>query len=149
MSRIWIDADAVPRAVKEVLVRASQRRGVALVFVANAWQHLPLSSRVSLVVVEAGPDVADDHIVEHCEAGDLVVSADVPLAARAVEAGALVLQPHGRLLDADNVGEHLAMRDLKTELRDAGEVTGGPPPFGQAEKQRFANALDRWITARG
>ena len=91
-------------------------------------------------------DKADDHIAEHCGAGDLVVTTDVPLAARAVESGALVLQPHGRLLDADNVQEHLAMRDLKTELRSGGEMTGGPPPFGAAERQRFANGLDRWIT---
>ena len=147
--RVWIDADAVPRAVREILVRASQRRGVHLVFVANRWQQVPASARIRLEVVPAGPDEADDHIVAHCEEGDLVVTADVPLAARAVESGALVLQPHGRLLDADNVQEHLSIRDFKTELRDVGEMTGGPPPFGAAERQRFANGLDRWITAGG
>ncbi len=145
--RVWIDADALPRAVREVLVKASQKRGVQLIFVANRWQNLPASKRISLVVVPAGLDEADDHIAENCRPGDLVVTTDVPLAARAVEGGALVLQPHGRLLDADNVQEHLAIRDLSTELRSGGEMTGGPPPFGTAEKQRFANGLDRWITA--
>jgi uncharacterized protein YaiI (UPF0178 family) len=146
---IWIDADAVPRAVREVLVRASKRRKVELTFVANSWQTVPQSSRVRLVVVEAGPDEADNYIVEHCGAGDLVVSADVPLAARAVEQGAMVLQPHGRILDEENVSEVLSLRDFKTELRDVGETTGGPPPFGTAQKERFANALDRWITRSG
>ena len=145
--RVWIDADAVPRAVREILTRASQKRRVHIVFVANRWQNLPASTRISQVVVPAGLDEADDHIAETCGPGDLVVTADVPLAARAVEAGALVLQPHGRLLDADNVQEHLAIRDLSTELRSGGEITGGPPPFGAIEKQRFANGLDRWITA--
>lgn len=144
--RIWIDADAVPRAVREILERVVQRRPVELVFVANRWQRVPDSPRVQLVVVPSGMDEADHFIAEHCGRNELVVTADVPLAARAVEAGATVLQPHGRLLDADNVQDVLAMRDLKTELRSAGAITGGPPPFGKAERQRFANALDRWIT---
>ncbi len=104
------------------------------------------SPRVSSVQVPRGPDSADDHIAEACEAGDLVITADIPLAARAVEKGAMVIRPRGYVLDEENVQEALSMRDFSTELRDVGVSTSGPPPFGPNDRQRFANALDRWVT---
>jgi uncharacterized protein len=144
---IWVDADACPRAVKEILVRAANKRGVDIVFVANRWMQPPKSPRVRTVTVTAGADVADDHIVEACQPGELVITFDIPLAARAVEKGAVVITPHGTELDATNVGERLSLRDFKEDLRNMGVETGGPSAFGELEKRAFANALDRWITA--
>lgn len=144
--RIWVDADAMPKAVKEVLYRAAQKRRVSVIFVANRYLNLPSSPFLQMIQVRHGADVADDRIVEECGEGDLVISADVPLAARVVEKGAIVLQPHGRTLDAENVGEALSFRDFGDVLRNAGIETGGPPPFSAADKGKFSNALDRWIT---
>ncbi len=143
---IWVDADATPAAVTEILVRASLKREVDVVLVANRWLPQPRSHRVSTVTVAAGADVADDYIAEHCQAGDLVITADIPLAARVVDREAEVITAYGRELDADNVREALSVRDFKEELRDMGVMTGGPPPYGPSQKQAFANALDRWIT---
>ncbi len=143
---IWIDADATPRAVREILVRASRTRDVPVVFVANRWMRKPKARLASTVTVGAGEDVADDHIADHCQEGDLVITADIPLAARAVDAGAKVITPYGRDLDEENVRYALSMRDFKEDLRDAGIDSGGPPPFGESQKRDFANALDRWIT---
>jgi len=146
--RIWVDADATPRPGKEVLFKASERRGVAVVLVANSWLPHPSGGNVRFVQVEQGPDEADHYIAEHAQAGDLVITADIPLAARVVPNGAAVIQPHGRELDLESINEALALRDFKESLRDSGAITGGPPPFGAKQKQRFANALDRWISAR-
>jgi uncharacterized protein len=146
MTKIWIDADAAPRAVKDVLIRASQRRKVSIVFVANRNLSVPVSSRLEMIAVAAGADVADDYIAENCDNGDLVVSADVPLAARVVERGGTVLQPRGRVLDHDNIDEALSIRNFGDSLRSSGVETGGPPPFKPEDKQKFSNALDRWLT---
>ena len=143
---IWVDADALPRAVREVLLRAAQRRKISIVLVANRWIEKPKSNWVSTVQVPPGADVADDHIAENCTSEDLVITADVPLAARAVENGSTVITPYGRPLDADNVREALSIRDFHEDLRSSGVMTKGPPPFGQKEVQLFSNALDRWIT---
>ncbi|MBA2664272.1 MAG: YaiI/YqxD family protein [Bradymonadaceae bacterium] len=142
---IWVDADALPRAVKEILVKASIRRQIDVVLVANRWLEKPKARQVTTVLVTAGADVADDHIAEHCQPGDLVITADIPLAARAVEAGAEVVTPYGRVLDEQNVREALSIRDFQDDLRSTGVMTGGPAPFGNAERQAFANALDRWL----
>jgi len=142
---IWIDADAAPGPVREIVFRASERKGVAVVLVANRPQRVPKSALVTCVTVAAGMDVADDHIVAHVTPGDLVITADVPLAAEAVDKGATVLDPRGEQLDAANVQQRLRMRDFMTDLRAGGVMTGGPPPYGQRERQRFANALDRWL----
>ncbi len=147
--RVWLDADAAPGAVKEILVRASLKRDVEMVFVANHWIPQPKSFRISVVTVSSGADVADDYIAERCEEGDLVITADIPLAARAVDRGAFVVTPHGRELDEATVREALSIRDFNEELREVGVMTGGPPPYGPQQKQAFANALDRWITRRG
>ncbi len=146
---IWVDADAMPRAAKDILIRASQRRKVPVIMVANRYVDNQGAALVSSIQVSQGPDVADDYIVENCGPGDLVISADLPLASRAVEQGAIVLQPRGRILDEDNVDELRSLRDASEELRSGGVITGGPPPFDGAAKQRFANALDRWITMNG
>ncbi len=146
---IWIDADATPRPVNEMLIRASHKRKVALCFVANRYLAGLTGPMVSVIKVEAGADKADDYIAEHCTSGDLVVSADIPLAARVIHKGALILQPRGRVLDEDSIDEALSLRDFKESLRSGGVETGGPPPFGPKEKARFANGLDRYLTMNG
>jgi uncharacterized protein YaiI (UPF0178 family) len=145
---IWVDADAAPNACKEILVRASRKRDFDVVLVANRWLEKPKAARVTVQTVGMGEDVADDYIVEQCQEGDLVVTFDIPLAARAVEEGALVITPHGKELDESNVRERLSRRNFAHELRSAGIDTGGPSAFGASQKQAFANALDRWLTAR-
>lgn len=149
MPKIWVDADAAPRVIKEVLIKASQRRGIKIVFIANSWFQLPRSDKLKWIQVAAGADVADDYIVSHCEAADLIITADIPLAARVIEKGALALRPRGGLLDAGNIAQKLSIRDFSTELRDMGINTGGAPPFDAKAKQRFSNALDRWLTTNG
>lgn len=148
-STVWVDADATPKPVKEVLFRASERRAVPLILVANSWMRLPNMGDITFVQVGSGPDVADDYIAEHAQRGDLVITADIPLAARVVPQGVAVIQPHGRELDQRSIDEALALRDFKESLRDAGQMTGGPPPYNPKHKQLFSNALDRWITRRG
>ena len=147
-AKIWVDADATPRPVKDVLFKASDRRGVDLVLVANSWFRHPRSTAIRFVQVDQGPDEADNYIAEHAESGDLVITADIPLASRVVPKGVAVIQPHGRELDQSSIDEALALRDFKESLRDGGTITGGPPPFGPKQKQRFSNALDRWISKR-
>ena len=144
--RVWVDADAAPKAVREVLYRAAENRQVRVVLVANRPQVFPRSRFISSVQVSAGMDVADDHIVARCAPGDLVITADVPLAAEAVEKGAVVIDPRGELLDVRNVKQRLAIRDMLTEARASGVETGGPPPYSKVDLQRFSNALDRQLT---
>ena len=142
--KIWIDADACPRDVKEVVFRAADRTSISVVLVANKAMHvLSRSGLVSMVQVKGGPDVADDHIVNASAAGDLAITADIPLAARLVEKNVHVIDPRGETYDQDNVRERLSVRDFMAEVRDAGVVTGGPSAFSPRDKQRFAAALDR------
>ena len=145
MPTVYIDADATPRACKEVLFRASERRGLPLVLVANRWGKVPRSTRIRMVVVEQGFDVADEWIAAECQDGDLVITNDIPLAAQVIEKGAHVIRPRGEELTAANVRQQLAMRDFLDELRGGGVMGGGPPPYGPKDRQRFSNALDRWI----
>jgi uncharacterized protein YaiI (UPF0178 family) len=144
--RIWIDADACPRAVKDIIFRASERRSIAVSVVANKAMHVPASELITMVQVAGGPDVADDHLAEHAEPGDITITADIPLAARLVEREAVVLTPRGEELDEENVAERLSVRDFMTDLRDTGVMTGGPKAFGEKEKRQFANALDRALS---
>lgn len=144
--KIWIDADACPRIVKEIVFRASSRLHIPVVLVANkglAKYHAPL---VTSVVVPEGADAADDYIAHHATANDLVITADIPLAARIVAGGGIALDPRGELYTEENVGEKVAYRDLMHELRGAGLVAGGPAQIGLADRQRFASALDRTLT---
>ncbi len=146
---IWVDADACPRAVKEILFRAAQRTGVSMTLVANQPMPTPPGQLIRAVQVSGGFDVADDWIVERTSPGDLVITADIPLAAQVVEKGALALNPRGELYTEDNVRQRLAMRDLMAELRDAGEVRGGPPALSARDRQAFANSLDRVLAKAG
>ncbi len=143
--RLWVDADACPNTVKEILYRAAERTALELVLVANQPLRVPRAHNVRLVQVAAGFDGADKRIVAEVASGDLVVTADVPLAAAVVERGATALNPRGELYTADNVRERLAMRNLMDELRGAGQLTGGPKPIDARDRQAFANALDRFL----
>lgn len=144
--QIWVDADACPRAIREILYRAAERVRVVVTLVANRPPACPRSPYIRTMQVPAGFDEADRRIVEILEPGDLVITADVPLAAAAVEKGALVLGPRGEELTEDNVHERLATRDLLDQLRSEGLETSGPAAFGRADQQTFANALDRLLT---
>jgi len=144
---IWVDADACPRPVKEILFRASGRKNVPLTLVANKPQPIPPSPLIRCLVVGSGFDVADRTIVEKLEAGDLVVSADIPLAAHAIAKGAQVLDPRGQLLGPENIGERLSVRNFLDELRGSGVETGGPAVFGPKDRQAFANQLDRILAS--
>ena len=144
--QIFVDADAFPRALKEILFRAVERVRVPLILVANQTMRLPDSDLISIRIVADGPDMADDSIVDWLEPGDLVVTADVPLADRIVEKGGYALDPRGDFYTEANVKQRLATRNLMDELRGTGLVTGGPPTFNQKDAQSFANQLDRFLT---
>lgn len=143
---IWIDGDGAPRACKDIVFKAGLRTGATVVVVANRGQQVPRLTTITAVVVEGGLDVADDYIAEHCQPGDLVITSDIPLAARIIEARGTVIQFRGEELDAANVRQRLAVRDFMDDLRGSGVLTGGPSAYGPKDKQRFANALDRWLT---
>lgn len=145
--QIWVDADACPVVIKEILYRAGQRWSRHVTLVANQMLRTPPSPWLRAVQVARGFDVADDYIVQHASPGDLVITADIPLAAQVLERGALVLTPRGERLDANSIGERLAIRDMMDELRSTGVDTGGPPPFSQADRREFANALDRLMAS--
>lgn len=146
---IWVDADACPGAIREILFRAAARTGTRVTLVANQPLRVPQSRFVRFRRVGAGFDVADDAIVAWLAPGDLVVTADIPLAAEAIAKGALALSPRGELFTTENVRARLNVRDFLDTLRASGADTGGPPPMSQAERQRFANHLDRWLARRG
>ena len=145
--RLWIDADACPREVKELVFRAAERFAVPTVLVANSSLSIPRLAQVSTVRVPKGLDVADAHIVREAAKGDVAVTADVPLAAALVRKGVEVIDPRGEIYSPDNIEERLAMRDLMQELRDSGVATKGPKTFDARARQQFANALDRVLTA--
>jgi uncharacterized protein len=145
--KLWIDADAAPREVKEIVFRAARRLQMETVQVANRWLEAPPNHPfVRTVLVAGGPDVADRHIADNAAPGDVVVTADIPLAAHLVEKEILVIDPRGEEYTTENVGERLAVRDLMDGLRGAGMETGGPRPYGPRDKQAFAAALDRVLT---
>jgi uncharacterized protein YaiI (UPF0178 family) len=145
--KIWVDADACPVVVKEILYRAADRTGVELTLVANQPLNTPSSPNINSVQVPQGFDVADDEIVKRCEAGDLVITSDIPLAAEVVEKGAHALSPRGELHTKENIGARLNMRDFLDTMRSSGvEMSGGPAAFSQRDKQDFANNLDRLLT---
>ncbi|MEE8574662.1 MAG: YaiI/YqxD family protein [Thermodesulfobacteriota bacterium] len=146
--KIWIDADACPRAIKEIVFKASLRLRIPVCLVANSYMAVPKGPLFSLIQVEKGADIADLHIVENINADDLVITADIPLAALVVEKGATAINPRGELYTEENTGERLSMRDFMKNLRDSGVDTGGPPPFGPKDKERFANSINRFLTNR-
>ncbi len=146
--KIYVDADAAPKGVKEILYRVAERKGTEIVFVANRFLMLPRIASLKLVQVEAGFDVADGKIVELCGAGDIVVTADIPLAAQAIEKGAAALNPRGELYTADNIGPILERRNFMDSLRGGliDENGGGPPAFSARDREAFANQLDKLMT---
>jgi uncharacterized protein YaiI (UPF0178 family) len=144
--KIWIDADACPRVIKDILFRASERLQVPISLVANKKLSKHETHLVESIVVADGLDVADDYIADHAAPEDLVITADIPLAARIVEKGGVALDPRGELYTEENVGERLSMRDMMMELRAGGLVQGGPAQFSMTDRQRFASSLDRLLT---
>jgi uncharacterized protein YaiI (UPF0178 family) len=146
--RIWVDADACPAPIREILVRAATRANVHVTFVANQWIRLPSSPVLRAVQVAQGPDVADAAIASRLAPGDLVVTQHIPLAARAVEAGATAVNPRGEPYTEATIAERLSMRNFMDELRGAGVQTGGPAPFHARDRQAFAAQLDRWLARR-
>jgi len=146
--KIWVDADACPVVIKEILFRAADKRGIALTLVANQTLRIPPSPNIDMLRVGAGFDIADNAIVQRVTAGDLVITSDIPLAAEVIERGGEALNPRGELYTTDNIRDRLTMRDFMDTLRGSGIATGGPPALSQSDRQSFANALDRWITRR-
>ena len=145
LKKIWVDADACPKVIKEILFRAAERVGMALTLVANQPMHTPRSRYISSIQVAAGFDVADNHIVQQAEKGDLVITADIPLAAEAIAKGCLALDPRGELYTKENVRQRLNMRDFMDTLRSSGVDTGGPASLSQTDRRAFANQLDRLL----
>ena len=147
VKQIWVDADACPRVIKEILFRAADRVSIAVILVANQPLQVPGSRYIRSIQVAAGFDVADNHIVQQADAGDLVITADIPLAAEVIAGGCLALNPRGELYTEDNIRQRLNMRDFMDTLRSSGVDTGGPASFSQADRQAFANQLDRLLAS--
>lgn len=145
---IWVDADATPGPVKEILFRTARNRRVVVVLVANQLLPIPQFNLIRRVVVEKHPDAADDYLVQHAQPGDLAVTADIPLAAELIPNGVAVISPRGEVFDLENIRQRLNTRDLMATLRDAGVITGGPSSFSETDRRQFANALDRWLTQK-
>ncbi len=146
---LWIDADACPKVIKEVIFKVSQRLKLKVILVANSSMHIPLDPLISLIKVDQGADVADQYIVKHVKEEDIVVTADIPLAAQIVNKGATAINVRGELYTEENVGERLSYRDFMKELRDQGGLEiGGPPPFGPKDKENFTNGLNRILVQK-
>jgi len=146
---IWVDADACPVVVKEILFRAADRTGMQVTLVANQFIRVPPSRHINALQVSAGFDVADNEIVKRMIAGDLVITSDIPLAAEAIEKGGLALSPRGELHTTENIKARLNMRDFMDTMRASGVDTGGPPPLSQSDRKAFASHLDTWLARQG
>lgn len=140
---IWVDADACPKAVKEIIYKTSQRLNIKIVLVANDYQNIPHSNLIKLIVVDKGFDAADNHIVDQVEIHDIVITADIPLAAQVLKKKAIALDPRGKIYTQDNIGSILSMRDILKEFRDAGTITSGPAAFNTKDVEQFANSLNK------
>ncbi len=145
IKQVWVDADACPKVIKEIIFRAAERVGVSVTLVANQFIQVPRSRFIRSVQVPAGFDVADNYIVQQAKADDLVVTADIPLAAEVVAKGCLALNPRGDLYTEENIRQRLNMRDFMDTLRSSGVNTGGPASLSQSDRQSFANQLDRLL----
>ena len=144
--RIYVDADACPGVIKDIIIRAANSRKIPTIFVANKVLILPVSEYLRQETVEAGLDKADAFIAENAVASDLVVTQDIPLAHQLVKKGIVAINPRGLIYTEDNIGDRISVRDLLTDLRDSGEITGGPKPFGDKDKRAFASSFDRVLT---
>jgi len=147
--KIWVDADACPGVIKEILYRAANRAEIPLTLIANKFLRVPPSPWIKSLQVPMGFDVADNKIAEEADSGDLVITADVPLAAQVIAKGATVIDPRGELLNAGNINERLTLRNFMEGLRSSGVETGGPAALSNADRQAFANQLDRLLAKRG
>ncbi len=144
--KIWVDADACPGAIKELIIRTARRLKIPAVFVANKYISLPDSAYVSTVRVGLGPEVVDEYIAQYAEACDFAITQDIPLASVLVPKGVTVINPRGELYTEDNIRERLSIRNFMQDIREAGGITPGPKEFGQKEKQRFSDTFDRELT---
>lgn len=147
--QIWVDADACPNVIKDILFRAAERARVPLTLVANQLPRTPPSRYINAIQVPAGFDVADDQIVRQIQSGDLVITADIPLAAGVIEKGGHALNPRGELYTPDTIRERLTLRNFMDELRNSGVDTGGPPALSQSDRQAFARQLERFLAGHG
>jgi uncharacterized protein YaiI (UPF0178 family) len=143
--KIWVDADACPVVVRDILFRASERTGVEVTLVANQFIRTPASLKVTMLQVQAGFDVADNEIVKRCEVGDLVITSDIPLADEIITKGGHALSSRGEMFTKENIKSRLNIRDFMETMRSSGIQTGGPAPMSQADRQQFANHLDKWL----
>lgn len=146
-AQIWIDADACPKPIRELLFRAANRTQTHITFIANQLIPVPPSQFIRSVQVEKGFDIADDEIVRRCQDGDLVITQDIPLASEVIDKGCLVINTRGEKLSKANVKARLNMRDFLETMRSSGVQTGGPPPLSKTERMAFANQLDRWLAS--
>ena len=144
--KIWVDADACPVVIKEILFRAAKRTEVQLTLVANHLMSIPRSKNINFLQVSSGFDIADHELVRRLDAGDLVITSDIPLAAEVIDKGGYALSPRGELYSTDNIRARLNMRDFMDTLRGSGINTGGPPPLSQHDRKSFADHLDKILT---
>lgn len=147
-TQVWVDADACPVVIKEILFRAAERAQVMVTLVANQHLRTPASRYIRAIQVPAGFDVADNEIVQRVATGDLVMTQDIPLAAQVIAKGALAVNPRGLLFTAETIAQQLSMRNFMEELRNSGVDTGGPAAFHPRDRQAFANQLDQWLVRR-
>lgn len=145
-NKIWIDADACPKAVKEIVFKTSRRLNVNIILVANSHQNIPVSNFIQLIVVNKGFDAADQHIIDQLEIHDIVITADIPLAAKVLKKKGVALNPRGEIYTENNIGSILSLRDFMKEFRDAGAITAGPAAFGPKDIKQFADSLNKLIS---
>lgn len=145
-NKIWIDADACPKAVKEFVFKTGLRLKIKIVLVANDYQYIPTSDLIRLIVVDKGFDAADQHIIDQVEIHDIVITADIPLAAKILEKKAIALDPRGQIYTNNNIGSILSMRNFLKEFRDAGTIADGPAAFGAKDIKQFANSLNKLLS---
>lgn len=145
-NNIWIDADACPKAVKEMVFKVGRRLSIPIILVANSYQMTPPNGLIKLIVVHKRFDAADQHIIDQVEIHDIVITADIPLAAKVLKKKAIALNPRGEIYTENTIGSILSMRDFMKELRDAGTITGGPAPFGPKDLKQFTDSLNKLIS---
>lgn len=142
-NKIWVDADACPKAVKEIVFKTSRRLNINIILVANTYQNIPQSELIRLIIVDKGFDAADQHIIDQVEIHDIVITADIPLAAKVLKKKAIALDPRGKIYTENNIGSILSLRDFMKEFRDAGIITSGPAAFGPRDVKQFADSLNK------
>lgn len=145
-NKIWIDADACPKAVKEIVFKTSRRLNINIILVANAYQNIPHSDLIQLIIVNNGFDAADQHIIDQVEIHDIVITADIPLAAKVLKKKAIALDPRGKIYTENNIDSILSLRDFMKEFRDAGSITSGPAAFGPKDVKQFADSLNKLVS---